>query len=431
MGTALHASNSPCIVDQKDLNEALVTAMAHVAERSPQHCVEIFGISLRLALRFANMARQAHLPHGDADALIDLATTPAAVWRVVMTPRDVEDMQRGRAPMAAPHLEVYREVLTTLNEQVILLLLRYATQPRLAALVSGLGHDGLMQAMASASCSTLLQSAGHAGRPLVELTITETYLDRVFSTPTGVPVPPAMRALLARVMCQWDDYATLTRTLDHEANAVRPLREVRIGRPTAVFLPPGEADTIRQLIDHGVSTKTILSFTQSEVNSAQVRRLRQAADEALANAPMQSANDPESPRIHDSNAAVWGSAARRLMVTAIFAHQRVLVSLGLSPHAAFVDAYEYHCAHHKDPAQHMSLSRLISAVFNPLRRGEVHLGYCHDCGTMHLAHDGHHNGIECPVCALAKFNKLGRPQSSRFARVPTACYPAANAAHMG
>jgi hypothetical protein len=32
---------------------------------------------------------------------------------------------------------------------------------------------------------------------------------------------------------------------------------------------------------------------------------------------------------------------------------------------------------------------------------------------MHLSHDGHHNGIECPVCALAKFNKLGRPSSFR------------------
>lgn len=414
MGTNLHAPHSPCTIDQKDLNDAIVTAVSTIARRNPQHCSQVFGIPLRLALRFACMANQSDDAYG-TDHLMDLGTTPAALWRVVMTADDVDQMQRGVVPMAAPQLEQYRDVLAALNEQVILLLLRYATQPRLAALVSGLGSADFMHAMASASCSTLLQSAGNAGRPLVQLTITETYLDRVFSTCNGVPVEASMRALLARVLCTWDDFVSLTRGLDDEAGMVPPRRSSRIGRPTAVFLPPGEADTIRQLIDHGVSTKAILAFTRSEVNSAQVRRLRKAADEALAESISGGAEASSiSRRAPDSNAAVWGSAARRLMVTSIFAHQRILVSLGLSPHAAFVDAYEYHAVHHRDPAGHLSLSRLISAVFTPLRTGHVHLGYCHECGTMHLSHDGHHNGIECPVCALAKFNKLGRPSVMRY-----------------
>ena len=318
-------------------------------------------------------------------------------------------MQRGAVPMAKPYLEPYRTVVARLNEQVVLTLLRYTAQPRTAALVSGLGNHEFMTAMSTASCSTLLQSAKNVGRPLVELTINETYLDRVFSTATGVPVAAPMRGLLARVMCTWKDYALLSEALEREAEDTAPRRVPKIGRPTAVFLPPGEADTIKQLIAHGVSTKTILAFTRSEVNSAQVRRLRETADAALL--PEEAPATP--PSFQDSNAAVWGSATRRMIVTSIFAHQRILVSLGLNPQAAFVEAYEHHAAHYGDPANRLSLSRLISAVFMPMRSAQVHLGRCDECGTMHLVHDGHHNGIECPVCALAKFKKLGRAATLR------------------
>jgi hypothetical protein len=222
-----------------------------------------------------------------------------------------------------------------------------------------------------------------------------------------------MRSLLARTLCHWDDFVAISAGLDQELAEPRRERVTKIGRPTAVFLPPGEAHTIRQLIDHGVSTKAILQFTRSEVNSAQVRRLRHTADVRRAEDSDIDAVDPDLPRTHDSNAAVWGSAARRLLVTSIFAHQRILVSLGMPPHAAFVEAYEFYAIHHRDPSNPLSLSRLISAVFTPMREGLVHLGHCNECGTMHLSHDGHHNGIECPVCALAKFNKLGRPSAFR------------------
>jgi len=402
-----------CIVDQKDLNEAVIGAVAAVARQNIHHCAELFGISVRLAQRFASMAIQSNDRTSDIDPLEDLATTPTALWRVRMTVDDVDEMQRGRTGPALPHLERYRPIVKALNEQVVLTLLRYATEPRLAALVGGLGSRDVMAAMSSASCSTLVQSAGHLPRPLVALTINETYLDRVFSTLSGLPADAMLRSLIARTLCSWEDFVAISAGLDRELSEPRRERVTKIGRPTAVFLPPGEARTIRQLIDHGVSTKAILQFTRSEVNSAQVRRLRHTADVRRAKDPAGEVGEQDLPRTHDSNAAIWGSAARRLLVTSIFAHQRILVSLGLPPHAALVEAYEFYAIHHRDPSNPVSLSRLISAVFTPLHDGLVHLGHCSECGTMHLSHDGHHNGIECPVCALAKFNKLGRPSAFR------------------
>lgn len=415
MDSSQNALHAAATVDQKDLNEAVITAVAAVARQNIHHCAELFDIPVRLAQRFASMALQSEDRHSIVDPLEDLATTPTALWRVTMTLDDVAQMQRGPEAAGSPHLERYRGVVSSLNQQVVLMLLRYATQPRLAALVSGLGSQAVMDAMSSASCSTLVQSAGHVPRPLIRLTINEVYLDRVFSTLSGFPIDPTLRALVARTLCRWDDFVAISDTVDRELAEPRPERVTKIGRPTAVFLPPGEADTIRQLIAHGVSTRTILQFTRSEVNCAQVRRLRRAADEVRDNQADAHPAPPdiELPRTHDSNAAVWGSAVRRLLVTSIFAHQRVLVSLGLPPHAAFVEAYEFYAIHHKDPANPLSLSRLISAVFSPMREGLVHLGHCTECGTMHLSHDGHHNGIECPVCALAKFNKLGRPSTFR------------------
>lgn len=409
---SLHAA---CVIDQKDLNETVIGAVATVARQNIHHCAELFGLPVRLAQRFASMAVQSDDRHAEVDPLEDLATTPTALWRVRLTARDIADMQRGTPAASAPHLDRYRPVIRQLNEQVAMLLLRYASQPRLVALMCGLHGREAIAAMSAASCSTLVQSAGQLLRPLAALTINETYLDRVFSTATGYPVEPGLRALLARTLCTWDDCVVLTTGVEREIAEPRPVRVTKIGRPTAVFLPPGEADTIRQLIAHGVSTPVILQFTQSEVNSAQVRRLRQTADR---HAPLHVAAEPAPtglvlPRTHDSNAAVWGSAVRRMMLAAIFAHQRVLVALGLPPHAAFVDAFEFHTLHHRDPLNPLSLSRLISALFSPLRDGLVHLGHCSECGTLHLAHDGHHNGIECPACALAKFNKLGRPPAFR------------------
>lgn len=413
MDACQNALHSAATVDQKDLNEAVVNTVAAVARQNIHHCAELFDIPVRLAQRFATMALQSEDRHSAVDPLEDLATTPTALWRVTMTLDDVAQMQRGPAT-GHPHLERYRGVVAALNQQVVLMLLRYATQPRLAALVSGLGSQAVMDAMSSASCSTLVQSAGNVSRPLVRLTVNEVYLDRVFSTLSGFPIDSTLRALVARTLCPWEDFVSISDTVDRELAEPRPARVTKIGRPTAVFLPPGEADTIRQLIAHGVSTRTILQFTRSEVNCAQVRRLRRAADEAREDTPpMALAPEVDLPRTHDSNAAVWGSAVRRLLVTSIFAHQRVLVSLGLPPHAAFVEAYEFYALHHKDPSNPLSLTRLISAVFSPMRDGLVHLGHCSECGTMHLSHDGHHNGIECPVCALAKFNKLGRPSTFR------------------
>jgi hypothetical protein len=403
----MHTNNNPfyapCIVDQKDLNEATIVAISEVALCNVHHCAELFGIPLKLAERFASMAQQGAQSVGTLDPLLDLATTPSALWRVVMSAQDVASMQKTLIPMAKFYLEPYRDIVAKLNAQVILTLVRYTAHPETAALVSGLGNRELMQAMATASCSTLLQSAKNMGRPLVELTINELFIDRIFSSHQGAPVKASLRGLMARVMCTWQDFSTLTKSIDDELRVEPPERLRKIGRPTAVFLPQGEADTIAQLIAHGVSTKTILTFTRSEINSSQVRKLRLVADSEPLTCDVVALS-----RFQDSNAAVWGSATRRLIVTSIFAHQRILVSLGVNPHAAFVQAYGHYNLHYKDGLNHMSLARLISAVYMPLRAGQVHLAHCGVCATMHLLHDAHHNAVDCPVCTLAKFKKLAR-----------------------
>jgi hypothetical protein len=399
--------HSPCIVDQKDLNEAMIMAISEVALRNAQHCAELFGISVSLAKRFAMMRSQATLSFGTIDQVLDLTTTPSAIWRVAMTAQDIEVMQKTKIPMIKSHLEPYRQTMAKLNEQVILTLLRYTADPRTAALVSGLGNKEFMDAMVKASCSTLLQSAKNMGRPMVELTINETYLDRIFSPIDRIPVKASMRGLMARVMCSWEDYATLAETLDQEADVAEPARTPKLGRPTAVFLPPGEADTIEQLVKHGVNTKTILNFTHSEINASQLKKLRIQIGTQLD----ESNTNKDASRFQDSNLAVWGNATRRLIATSVFAHQRVLMSMGVSAHTAFVEAYEHYNLHYKDTENHLTLARIISAVYMPMRAGLVHLGYCEPCGTMHLLHETYQNGIDCPVCALAKFNKLGKKRS--------------------
>ncbi len=396
--------HSPCIVDQKDLNEAMMMAISEVALRNVDHCAELFKISVRLAKRFALMRLQGTLSFGQFDQILDLATTPSPMWRVVMDAQDVEAMQKAQIPMKRVYLEPYRHIVAKLNEQVILTLLRYTSHIRTAALVSGLGNKDFMDVIVNASCSSLLQSAKNMGRPMIELTINESYLDRIFSPTGGVPLKASVRGLISRVMCSWKDYSALTQALDQEISEVEPEPERKVGRPTAVFLSSGEADTIEQLVMHGVNSKTILAFTRSEINPAQLRKLRMQVDVRI-----DTFNAEKGPsRFQDSNAAVWGSATRRLIATSILAHQRILVSMGVSTHAAFVEAYEHYSLHYKDADCHLSLARMISAVYLPMRAGFVQLSYCDHCSSMHLLHESYPNAVECPVCSLVKFKKWGK-----------------------
>ncbi len=234
--------------------------------------------------------------------------------------------------------------------------------------------------MSSAGCSTLVQSAGHLAHPLVSLTLNEVYLDRVFSTLSGLPVDPTMRSLVARTLCRWEDCVEISEALDRELAAPRPVRVTKIGRPTARVPASGRgrhhppADRPRRQHEGHPPVH------RSEVNSAQVRRLRKASDD-------QRPEPPDDDR-HRSGAAAHPRQQRRGVGAARCGACSSPPSSRTSgcscrwacrPTRPSSRRHEFYATHHRDPANPLSLSRLISAVFTPLQDGLVHLGHCSEC----------------------------------------------------
>ena len=111
--------------DQKTLNEELIEGVVEVAQRNPQHAVELFGVSLGVAIRLAAM------PDAQLD---DLATTPVALWRPALTERLIRRLPE-RQPMPTPAHEVYRSVVERINRLALATFVRYADDPVSAALV--------------------------------------------------------------------------------------------------------------------------------------------------------------------------------------------------------------------------------------------------------------------------------------------------------
>src|ERR1700712_2353835 len=91
--------------DQKTLNEELIDGLVEVAQRNPQHAVEIFGVSLGVAIRLAALS---------GAQLDDLSTTPVALWRPALTERLVRRLPERR-PMLTPDHEVYRPLVQRIN----------------------------------------------------------------------------------------------------------------------------------------------------------------------------------------------------------------------------------------------------------------------------------------------------------------------------
>jgi hypothetical protein len=409
----------PYIVDQKDLNETLVMAIAEVARCNIHHCAELFSVPISLASRFALMAQNVSCSAGQSDQLLDLATTPCAVWRINLTCSDVQLMQQRTVAMMRPYLEPYRTIVAKLNEQVILTLLRYVAQPKIAALVSGLADPTLMSAMAGVSCSTLLQSAKNIGRPLVFLTINELFIDRIFSLENGITVHASTRGLLARVMRTPHEFASDCSTWEQCAIPLEPTKKTaKKGRPVAAVFPPDEVEMIEQLIAQGLNSRAILAFTQTDMTSTYLRRFRQHMQEqtqtktqktfCVDSAAGSSACMFEASRFQDTNLGFWSNGIRRLIGTSIVLHQQILMSIGLTAHAAFFAACEHYNSHYAHPHHHISLTRLISAVYMPMREGLIELAYCRQCSVAYLLHQSYQPVGECPVCSLVKFKKLNQ-----------------------
>src|SRR3954469_6810327 len=122
--------------DQKTLNEELIEGLVEVAQRNPQHAVELFGVSLGVAIRLAAM------PDAQLD---DLATTPVALWRPALTERLIRRLPERQA-MPTPAHEVYRPVVERINRLVLATFVRYADDPVSAALVCDVADAGAVRA---------------------------------------------------------------------------------------------------------------------------------------------------------------------------------------------------------------------------------------------------------------------------------------------
>src|ERR1700710_1045682 len=123
--------------DQKTLNEELIEGLVEVAQRNPQHAVELFGVSLGVAMRLAAM------PDAQLD---DLATTPVALWRPALTERTVRRLPEHRA-MLTPDHEVYRPLVKRINRLALATFVRYADDPPNAALVCDLVDADVVRAL--------------------------------------------------------------------------------------------------------------------------------------------------------------------------------------------------------------------------------------------------------------------------------------------
>ena len=402
--------------DQKTLNEELVEGLVEVALRNPQHAVELFGVSLGVAIRLAAMPRA---------QLDDLATTPVALWRPALTERLIRRLPE-RQPMPTPAHEIYRPVLERINRLVLATFVRYADDPINAALVCDVADPQAIRALRELPAFAFLEWGGNPGSSLIVPCLSDALLDRLLRTEED-SVEAGLRGLFA--LCQADEaeFAHLRESVAREAHAwggaTRAEVTRRSGRPPSSFLMPGTSALILMMLHHQMRPTEVEEglLNVRDVSDVRAAQLRGIA-EAINPKPKRIPGEPRD-RSRD-NRDLWGSAQRRFAATAIFRLQRRLVASGLESFEAMVRAYDYYASTY-DPDCGVSLSRLLKDVFTPLREGaDTHLGHCVKCGIVHLAHEERSGIIECPACVLSRAGKFGqrRPRVDRFDPVPYRAY---------
>jgi len=383
--------------DQKTLNEELIEGLVEVAQRNPQHAVELFGVPLGVAMRLAAMS--------DAQ-LDDLATTPVALWRPALTERLVRRLPERR-PMLTPDHEVYRPLLRRINRLALATFVRYADDPASAALVCDITDPEVIRALQELPAFAFLEWGGNPGTLLAVPRITDALIDRLLR-PDDDGVEPRLRGLVALTQCCEQEYLLTRSAIQKEAAAhaaaARAAAAKRSGRPPSSFLMPGTASLILAMLRHQMRPTEVEDrlLATSDVRATQLRGIA----ERLNPRPKRDKGAPrDRSRDHRD---LWGSAHRRLSATAIFRLQRRLIATGIDAFEAMVWAYDYYACTY-DPDSGVSLSRMIKDVFSPLLAGsDTHLSHCARCGVVHLTHEEKSGIIECPVCVLARAGKLGQ-----------------------
>jgi hypothetical protein len=383
--------------DQKTLNEELIEGLVEVAQRQPQHAVELFGVTLGVAMRLAAMS---------AAQLDDLATTPVALWRPALTERLVRRLPERR-PMLTPDHEVYRPLVQRINRLALATFVRYADDPASAALVCDITDAGVIRALQELPAFAFLEWGGNPGTLLAVPRLNDALIDRLLR-PEDDGVDPRLRGLVALTQCCEQEYALVRNAVARESAAhvaaARGGVGKRSGRPSASFLMPGTASLILAMLRHQMRPSEVEErlLATSDVRAAQLRGIAQTLNPRPK-------RDKGAPRDRSrDHRDLWGSAQRRLSATAIFRLQRRLIDSGLDAFESMVWAYDYYaCTYDADCG--VSLSRMLRDVFSPLLEGgETHLSHCAKCGVVHLSHDEKAGIIECPVCVLARAGKFGQ-----------------------
>ncbi|HEX7687521.1 MAG TPA: hypothetical protein VF453_07435 [Burkholderiaceae bacterium] len=400
--------------DQKTLNEELIEALVEVAQRNPQHAVELFGVPLGVAMRLAAM------PDAQLD---DLATTPVALWRPALTERLVRLLPEWR-PMPAPDLEAYRPLVKRINRLALATFVRYADDPVSAALVCNLSDVGATIALQELPAFAFLEWAGNPGTLLIAPRLTDALIDRLLRPDDDTGVEPHLRGLFALVQCCDQEVAAIRHALHQESLAWRTseqpaaLASKRCGRPPASFLMPDTSSLILTMLRHQMRPAEVEDrlLPTGAVRAAQLR----VVAETVCPRPKRAKNTPRD-RTRD-NRDLWGSAYRRLSATAIFRLQRRLVDAGQPAFEAMVHAYDYYALNY-DADCGVSLSRMLKDVFSSMREGtDTRVAHCARCGILHLSHEEKSGIIECPVCVLARAGKFGQ-RRVRLDRVESALLP--------
>jgi hypothetical protein len=386
--------------DQKTLNEELIAGVVEVAHRNPQHAVELFGVTLGVAMRLASMSES---------QLDDLATTPVALWRPALSEHVVRRLPERR-PLLTPAFEPYRGVIGRINRLALATFVRYADDPVHAALVCDLRDAGVILALQELPAFAFIEWGDNAGAPLIHPILSESVIDRLLRGDDD-PVEPGLRGLLALAQAGDCDFARLRRDaeedrLEHAAagESARAALCKRAGRPASNFLMPATSSLILLMLRHQMRPTEVEDrlLARSDVRAAQLRGIA----ETLNPRPKRERGAPrDRSRDHRD---LWGSAHRRLTATAIYRLHRRLVDAGVEAFEAMVRAYDYY-ANTYDADCGVSLSRMLKDVFSAMRQGhETHLSHCPKCGVVHLSHEEKTGIIECPVCVLARAGRFGQ-----------------------